>query len=120
MNCLGIAVGEVEYCRHRLALMSTEAELALAVPSASVQYWIYARHEAIDRVVRYAQTGIDAGVVERQAANDEHLGAAIGDLLRNVLRDLVLPPEQQVAAPGIVRRRVTQRAGTALGSSNGR
>lgn len=41
MHCLAITAGEVTYCDHMLALLSTEAELALPVLSARVQYRIY-------------------------------------------------------------------------------
>lgn len=77
-----------------LALLSTDAELARAMPSASVQHWAYARREAVARMAHYAKMAIDAGVAERQVANAERLGETIAQLLRGVLDDLSLTPQQ--------------------------
>jgi hypothetical protein len=100
VHCLAIAAGEVEYCSHMLALLSTAEELTLPVPSANAQSWIYARHHATERMARLAKMAIDAGVADRQVANAERLGDAVGSLLRGVLDDLNLTPEQQDAARG--------------------
>jgi hypothetical protein len=104
MQCLAIAAGEVSYCSHMLALLSTEAEMALPEPSPRVQYWIYARSGAVEGLARYAKTAIDAGVPERQRAIAERLGGALGDLLRGVFDDLGLTAHQQATAPAIVRK----------------
>lgn len=82
-----------------LALLSTEAELALPVPSARVQYWAYARSEVFARLARNAKTAVDADVPQRQTANAQRLGDALGTLLKGVLDELKLTEDQQATAP---------------------
>jgi hypothetical protein len=97
-----------------LALLSTKAELSRAVPLASVQHWAYARSEAVARMAHYAKVAIDAGVADRQMANAEHLADVLAQLLRGVLDDLYLTPQQQATAPDIVRRHLERLAGMLL------
>jgi hypothetical protein len=76
------------------SLLSTEAELALVVRSAKMQHWVYARGEALARMKRYAKMAIEAGVADRQTANAEHLGAAVGRHLTRLAGTLVKTPRE--------------------------
>jgi hypothetical protein len=65
-------------------------------------------------MARFAKMAIDAGVADRQIANAERLGEAVGSLLRGVLDDLNLTPEQQDSAPEVAHRHLTRLAGTII------
>jgi hypothetical protein len=104
----------VTYCDHMLALLSTEGRTRAPVPSARVQYWIYARIEALARLARYAKAAYDAGVPQRQTAHADRLGDALGDLLSGVLDDLNLSTHQHATAPAIVRKHLERFASRSL------
>ena len=86
-----------------LALLSTEAELALPVPSARAQYWAYARSEA-PCTPRALRQDSHRRVPQPQTGNAQRLGDALGKLLKGVLDELNLTQDQQATAPVVVRK----------------
>ncbi len=58
-------------------------------------------------LVRAAKAAIDAGVAERQVRLAEQQGQLIAEVMRKILDDRGLTPEQQREAPSIVRRHLS-------------
>lgn len=111
MRAIWIANGKVNYCWHNIALLSTKEELALAVPSDDMRYWLRKRDEAADSLVRTSKIAHDMGISERQVAVAERLGSIVGQLLRDVLGELGLTAAQQTRAPEVVERHLALVAG---------
>lgn len=75
---------------------------------AELNLWVQERIRAVDRLARYSKLAIDAGIAERQVRIAEQFGETIATLLRGVLEDLRLTPEQMDRAREIVPRRLAQ------------
>lgn len=102
MQAVWLMAGAVDYCSHRIALLSTPDELALPEPSTVMKYWLGLRRAALDDFTRSCKLAIDAGVSERTVRIAETLGAAVGDTLRDVIEALGLTAEQRAKADEIV------------------
>lgn len=63
-----------------------------------------------DRVVRYAKTAHDMGIAEREVKLAEQQGQLLATVIRNVLGDLDLTPEQQALAPKAIGRHLRAAA----------
>lgn len=63
-----------------------------------------------DRVVRYAKTAHDMGIAEREVKLAEQQGQLLATVIRNVLGDLELTPEQQAKAPKAIGRHLRAAA----------
>lgn len=56
-----------------------------------------------DRCVRYAKVAHDMGIAEREVRLAEQQGELMATVIRNVLGDLALTPEQQALAPAAIQ-----------------
>lgn len=69
-------------------------------PRAFHEMWIKER----EHLAKVAKMTLDAGVQERHVRIAEEQGALLATVIRNVLGDLSLTPEQRAQAPEIVHR----------------
>ncbi len=67
--------------------------------------------EWIDRTARVSKAVVDAGVEERRVRMSEQAGALVAQVIKNVLDDLRLSPEQQQRVPVVVPQRLRELAG---------
>jgi hypothetical protein len=125
LNMVRIAAGEVEYATlmigalHQDDAVETFTETQVDADGGYVKtsnmttlnIWIRTRHDAMDRLVRYAKTAIDAGVAERQVRVAEQMGGMLGKLITAVLGELELTAGQLERAPGVVQRQLALVAG---------
>lgn len=70
---------------------------------ATLNILIRARQDATDRLFRYSEKALSLGLEERRVRMAEQWGQLMGRMLRGVMEDLVLTPEQAKRAPDIVR-----------------
>lgn len=125
LNLISIAAGEVEYTTLRIAALKEDDavqtfeeqqdgfEVSYTKTSnvATLHVWIRTRHDAMDRLARYAKSAIDAGVAERQVRVAEQMGGMLGKLITAVLSELELTARQLERAPGVVQRQLALVAG---------
>jgi hypothetical protein len=86
-----------------------ETRLRIYVPGQTEDY-MAAVERRFDKerqqLVRVCQAAIHAGVAERQVAIAEKWGAELAVLLRLILRDLELTPEQKQIAPAVIEQHI--------------
>lgn len=63
-----------------------------------------------DRAVRFAKVAHDMGIAEREVRLAESQGQLLATVVRNILGDLALSPEQQQLAPTVIQRRFREAA----------
>lgn len=63
-----------------------------------------------DRVVKFAKVAHDMGIAEREVRLAESQGQLLATVVRNILGDLALTPEQQGMAAGVIQRRLREAA----------
>lgn len=69
---------------------------------AEVHAWVKLYNEERDRFVNYCAKAISAGLAEREVRLEEERGALIAEIIRAILADLELTPEQQEQALTVV------------------
>lgn len=69
---------------------------------AEVHAWVRLYNEERDRFVNYCAKAISAGLAEREVRLEEERGALIAEIIRAILADLELTPEQQSQALTVV------------------
>lgn len=72
-----------------------------------------------DRVVRFAKVAHDMGIAEREVKLAESQGQLLASVVRNILGDLTLTPEQLEQAPGVIQRRFREAAVGELETAGG-
>jgi len=72
-----------------------------------------------DRVVRFAKVAHDMGIAEREVKLAESQGQLLASVVRNILGDLTLTPEQLDLAPGVIQRRFREAAVGELETAGG-
>jgi hypothetical protein len=80
---------------------------------AKPSVWLQLLGEWSDRLVKVCDTAIRAGIEERRVRIAEQQGALVADVIRKVLDDLELTPEQAARAGEVVPRRLRLLAGGA-------
>ena len=127
LNVIRMTAGEVEYATLMVAGLSpdqavetfteeqsgSEISYTKTTNVATLNIWIRTRHDAMDRLARYAKMAIDAGVAERQVRVAERMGGMLGNLITAVLGELKLSPAQAEIAPMVVQRQLALVAGGA-------
>lgn len=122
LECIRIAAGEVQYASERIAELDLEQAVGPVVTTKTVEFgegsshetaegapalniWIVVRHAAMDRLVKFSKTAIDAGVAERQVELAERQGQMLVMVIRGILGDLGVADRPE--APAIVRRHLS-------------
>lgn len=96
---------EGEDSREVVSEKTTDAELHI---------WIRARQDALDRLVKYSKTALDAGIDERRVKMAEQTGSLIVKALTYMLENMQLSAKQRELAPSVVREALTVIEGTAV------
>lgn len=105
MYCIRVTAGEVEFLSDQLALISKKSDWTeYTMQGKQMHVFQRARAEALVRLAKFSKDAIALGIAERAVRIAEQYGHSIARLLRNILDELQLTPEQAVAAPEIVRR----------------
>jgi len=71
---------------------------------AEINVWLKLYNAERDRLADYCSTAIRVGLAEREVRLAEQTGALIADVIRRVLSDLELTPDQQARALDVVPR----------------
>lgn len=106
IKCISIRHGELTWLSEKMSKLAerewTEDTLY------GKQFHVYARERqaAMNDVVRYSQIAVSLGIAERYVKMAETYGEMLANLIRGILDDLVLTPEQRERAPAIVRARL--------------
>jgi hypothetical protein len=87
------------------------------IQKAEVNLWLLLFNEECRELRALCRTAVDVGLAEREVRLAEQHGALIAEVLRTVLADLELTPEQQTRALNVVPLRLRERAGTGAISS---
>lgn len=136
IHCVQLSAGEVHYCSLQIQALE-ESELTVTEVAtkegvergeptstteesnaASLNIWIRARHDAMDRLARYSKMAMDAGVDERRVALAEGMAALIAPVIGRILEGLGLSAAQQKKAPALVRGSLAALEGTATEMEN--
>lgn len=123
LTCIKISAGEVVYCSQRIEELDEDEAVVTGEKNkshsggldgdweeveetndAQLNIWIRARHNAMERVVKFSKAAIDAGISERQVKVAESTGQAIGQLLHNVMAELNLSDAQKDLAPHVIQK----------------
>lgn len=122
--CVRITAGEVAYATWRVELLSEDE--AVLQPETTLNriggkitqeitrtphelnIWIKVRQDCVARLARYSKMALDAGVAERQVQLAEEAGERLALMIRSILNQLKLTPEQEQKAPEIVRGALAQ------------
>jgi len=81
--------------------------------SAELSVWVKWWQQERAALAKVSKLALDAGVEERQVRLAEAQGAKLAQVIRDILADLDLTPEQQQRVPVVVPRRL--RAAAQLG-----
>lgn len=79
--------------------------------SATAHAWIRLWQEERKHLLAVVKAAIAAGIEERKVRLAEEQGALLSDVIRRILADLALTPEQQQRAPDVVVRHLRAIAG---------
>lgn len=129
LECIRIAAGEVKYASDQIAELE-EAEAVGPVQTQrplkeekgaenpehyvteygppALHIWIKVRHEAMDRLAKYAKAAIEAGIAERLVQLAEKQAELMAEAVRGILEDLGVADRPD--APKIVRRHLERVA----------
>lgn len=102
--CIKLTAGEVEFCNDQMAALEQDDWLESTLIGKQLHIWARERQKAVDRLVHYSATAIKLGIAERAIKLAEAYGASIAAFARGLLTDLSLTPEQEKAAPALVRK----------------
>jgi hypothetical protein len=127
LECIRIAGGEVAYASERIAELQPEDAVGPVIttrplkeekgaehPSERVyeegppalHIWIEVRAKAMDRLVKYSEVAIKAGLEERRVRVAEAQGQLMAEAVRGILVDLGVAEDPR--APEVVRRHLTR------------
>lgn len=79
--------------------------------AAELNVWVKWWQQERDRLARVAKIALDAGVEERRVRLAEQQGALLADVIRRILEDLELSPEQRSRVGEVVPRHLRLVAG---------
>lgn len=138
LTCVRIVAGEVSYCTARIQELATgeyvehptsfreesgegdsgsfAKDVTIKGPP-SMNIWIETRHDAMDRLARYAKIALDAGVEERRIQLAEDLGSMMVPMFKAIFDQLDLTPAQQRRAPDILRAELLTWEHAAIGGA---
>jgi len=106
--CIRIAAGEVDWLSKKMAELEEEDFMESTESGRQLHLWARERKDASDRLVRYSNIAVNLGLAERAVKLAESYGLMIAQLIRGILSDLQLTPEQQIASQAIIRARLIE------------
>ena len=102
--CIKITAGEVEWLSDQIATLEQKDWYENTVLGRQMHVLVRERKEAVTRLAGFSKDALSLGLAERAVRLAENYGVALSNLLKGVLDDLILTPEQQKIAPSIVRK----------------
>lgn len=112
MWCIKLTAGEVEFCTQQMEMLEEEEWIEHTIIGKQLHMWAKERQNAVDRLAKFSKDAISLGIAERAVRVAELYGHSIAKLLRGVLGDLELSPDQQKRAPHIVRKHLALLEGS--------
>ena len=121
MMCVRIKSAEVSYLSWKIASLSSDTLVSQPTKeqlSANgtvrevkgeqrISMWIGMRDKALKDLAFFSKMARDTGIDEALLDGSKRIGNAIGTLIRGILDDLELTPDQSELAPEIVARHLT-------------
>jgi hypothetical protein len=104
--CIRLSAGEVQFYNEQLATLKQSDWLEDSIMGRQLNIWARHRETALNRLATYSKWAIDAGIAERAVRMTEMYGQMMANLIRGVLDELDLTPDQQARMPAIVRRQL--------------
>lgn len=104
MWCIRLTAGEVEFCTEQMELLEKDQWIEHTIIGKQLHMWAKERQNAVDRLAKFSKDAISLGIAERAVRVAEMYGHSIAKLVRGILNDLELTPDQQARAPHIVRK----------------
>lgn len=111
--CIHITAGEIEWFSARMAELEKEDWFEQNILGKQLNILGRERANAIVRLEKFAKDAIALGIAERRVRIAEQYGAALARLLRGVMEDLQLTPQQKERAPAIIRKHLILLEGRA-------
>ena len=108
--CIRITAGEVQWLSEKMATLEEENFTEISDSGRHLSLWARERKEATDRLVRYSNIAVQLGLAERAVKLAESYGLMLARLIRGILDDLQLTPEQEAGREAIVRARMVEIA----------
>ena len=119
LEAVQYAAGEVDYWRSRVntlpdedvaGMLTTKTEegvtsqgmVDVTTREAARHVYLTELHDAQDRLVRYAAAALKAGIEERRVRVAEQQGHALAEVIRRILTQLNLSPDQQTLVGTVV------------------
>lgn len=102
------AAGHVEFLRKKVIELVDTEMIETNIGGKTTNFWITWYRMERRSLVEAAATCIKAGVAERAVRVAEEQGRMLAEAVRLILAGLGLSPEQQRAAPGVIRNVLMQ------------
>lgn len=109
--CIKITAGEVEWLSDQIAKLDERDWYEDSILGRQMHILVRERQGAIERLAKFSKDAIALGLAERAVKLAEQYGSTLGRLIRGILDDLNLTPEQQERVPTIVRRHLVMVEG---------
>jgi hypothetical protein len=102
--CIKITAGEIHWLSHKLSQIPEKQWLENTLTGKKINVWARQREIAIERLAKFSKWAIDAGLEERKVRIAELYGEMLGRLIKGILDDLHLDPQQREDSAAIVRK----------------
>lgn len=112
MWCIRLTAGEVEFCTEQMELLEKDEWIEHTIIGKQLHMWAKERQNAVDRLAKFSSQAISLGIAERAVRVAEMYGQSIAKLVRGILDDLELTPDQQKRVPHIVRKHLILMEGS--------
>lgn len=108
--CIRITAGEVQWLSVKMAELEEDSFTEISDSGRHLHLWARERKDATDRLVRYSNIAVQLGLAERAVKLAESYGLMLARLIRGILDDLQLSPEQEAGREAIIRARMIEIA----------
>lgn len=99
-----IRAGEVQWLTQRMSELDEKDWTESSLIGKQFHLFARERQAAMNDLARFSQMAISLGIAERSVRLAEQYGETLGRLIKGILEDLDLSPEQMANAPGVVRK----------------
>src|SRR5580765_154386 len=102
--CIQIKAGEVQWLSEKMENLQEKEWIEDSLAGRRFHLFARQRDEATKSLVEFSKIAITLGLAERAVKLAEQYGAMLAALIKGILGDLQLTPEQQERAPSIIRK----------------
>lgn len=99
-----IRAGEVKWLTERINELDEKDWVESSIVGKQFHLYARERQAAMNDLARFSQMAISLGIAERSVRLAEQYGETLARLIKGILEELDLSPQQALAAPGIVRK----------------